>query len=285
MKKRQLFGSLNIINFHQVAEKFDSRFHTKGTFTEFKQFQKLILKINDKYGIVSLSKGVELLKSRSINDNPIFAITFDDGDISLERKVIPFLQSKEIPATEFINTKYLDHQSASWVSMYTFLKSINHYVFEKNDNLLYAFIQIRNTNNRKIYHNYCAILEKAFVQLDKKPSITVDLEWLGTLNKKLFHIGLHGHNHHRYSMLSYNEQKEDIEQNISILEQFENYIPYWALPFGTSIDWNRNTIKIALEKDLLLFFHTNSNNRSWNDIGLDRIPSDGKTLYDIIKGF
>ena len=74
-----------------------------------------------------------------------------------------------------------------------------------------------------------------------------------------------------------------ITANIAILSNFPNYLPYWAIPFGKEHDWNRDTIRLALEKELLLFFHTNEINYSWNGLGLNRIPCDGKNFKSIIS--
>jgi peptidoglycan/xylan/chitin deacetylase (PgdA/CDA1 family) len=100
----------------------------------------------------------------------------------------------------------------------------------------------------------------------------------------LFDFGLHGHEHQRFSMLSREEQEDDIMKNIEVLESFPNYLPYWAIPFGTDRDWNRHTLSLALKKELLVFHHTNGVNFGWNGFSLDRIPSDGRYLQALISG-
>ena len=104
LKKKSLKGGLVILNFHQVADTFNQSYHTNGTFTNFIEFKKLIQKINSQYGIYSLKDGVSLLSSGEIKNDTIFALTFDDGDISLKETAIPFLTKEKIPATFFINT-------------------------------------------------------------------------------------------------------------------------------------------------------------------------------------
>jgi peptidoglycan/xylan/chitin deacetylase (PgdA/CDA1 family) len=124
-----------------------------------------------------------------------------------------------------------------------------------------------------------------FSNLEEKPEFSLSLNDLKEMDSKLFHFGLHGHQHHRYSMLTHDEQKEDIEKNIGVLKSFTNYIPYWAIPFGTNKDWNRDTIKIAIEKELLVFLHTNGINFEWNGLYLNRIPSDGRDFSRLISSF
>jgi len=282
IKTNALKGCLVIINFHQVSDTFTVGIHNKGTWTPTNIFRSTIESIHKKYGFVSLPEGINYLRNNEIGKETLFSLTFDDGDNFLQEKVIPFLTKKRIPATFFINTKYLDNQSTNWARAYSYLLSIDHKIFKEKKNIKNTFLEIRNTNNPIIYNKNRRLLEDCFRQLDEKPKFKLDLEYLKQMDKNLFKFGLHGHEHQRYSMLSYEEQKIDIEKNIEKLSEFENYLPYWALPFGTYKDWNRDTIKIAIEKELLLLFHTNSVNYIWNNLGVDRIPCDSKNFYDII---
>jgi len=282
LNKRYLLGALNIINFHQVADTFDHTYHHRGTFTKFAKFKDFVIKLNSRYGIIPLQEGIKYLQNQKIQNDVLFALTFDDGDISLQEKVIPFLTTEKIPATFFINTAYVNNQSTNWVRAFNYLFSIKHDIFNEKKNVEMSFLEVRNTNNPPIYNKYRIFLENTFRNLECKPEFTLNLEYLKRMDSTLFHFGLHGHEHQRYSMMSYEAQKKDIEKNIEMLNEFTNYVPYWAIPFGTNKDWNRNTIRIALEKELVLLFHTNSVNYIWNSLGVDRIACDGKSFYEII---
>jgi peptidoglycan/xylan/chitin deacetylase (PgdA/CDA1 family) len=280
----KLKGGLVILNFHQVSDTFDHLYHTRGTYTHFDAFKKLIRKINSRHGIFSLKEGVSLLSDGKIKNDIIFAISFDDGDISLKETALAFLSKEKIPATLFLNTAYLDNQSTNWVRAYEYLRASRHPIL--NDEQLPAniFAEIRNTSDPGHYNKYRKILERAFSALEEKPEFTLGADDLKELDPVQFNFGLHGHEHQRFSMLSRQEQEDDISKNIETLEKFPNYLPYWAIPFGTDRDWNRHTMGLALEKELLVFHHTNGVNFGWNGFSLDRIPSDGRHLQALISG-
>lgn len=145
------------------------------------------------------------------------------------------------------------------------------------------FTKLRNTQNKQYYNKINNFCLNAYDKLDKKPQLFLNKRDIEGLNSDLFSIGLHNHEHPRLSMLSYEEQKADIGNNIKILSKYSNYKPYWALPFGTEKDWNRDTIRLAIEKDLILFFHTGGIIKNNNSLGFDRMPCDGGNFKNIIK--
>ena len=280
IKLKALEGCWVIINFHQVSDNFIDGIHNKGTWTPTNVFEDTIENINKKYGFVSLSEGIDLLRNNQIGKKTLFSLTFDDGDISILDKALPFLIKNSIPAALFINSAYLTNDRQNWARAFNYLEQYHPDIIKKQ-NLKNEFLALRNSSNIEAYNTISRKIDSIFGQLNDKPKFTIDFKTLQGLDINLCTIGLHSNEHHRLSMLTYIEQKKDIEINIKILSELPHYKPYWAIPFGIEHDWNRDTIKIAIENDLNLFFHAGGVNRSFNELGLNRIPCDNKTFKDI----
>jgi peptidoglycan/xylan/chitin deacetylase (PgdA/CDA1 family) len=62
----------------------------------------------------------------------------------------------------------------------------------------------------------------------------------------LVEIGAHTHTHKRLSDLTFNEQITEIETSKKILEKVTcNKIMHFAYPFGSKLDFNKNSVKIV----------------------------------------
>lgn len=75
---------------------------------EFKQ--KIIVLRRQGYQFISLTDAYEYLKKDWFRRKKYAVLTFDDGYKSL-KEVLPWLEEQQIPATLFINGKYLDGKS------------------------------------------------------------------------------------------------------------------------------------------------------------------------------
>jgi len=281
IKHKYLEGSWVIINFHQVSDAFIDGIHSRGTWTPTNVFIKTIESINKKHEFVTLTEGIDRLRNNKIGKKTLFSITFDDGDVSILDNALPFLSKNKIPATLFINSAYLNNDKQNWFRAFLYLDKYHPEILKK-ENIKNEINALRNNSDINFYKTVSRKVESAFGQLVDKPKFTLDMQMLKGLDSKLFTIGLHNHKHDRLSLLSYEEQKEDVEKNIEILSKLSHYKPYWALPFGTEKDWNRDTVRVASEKDLYLFFHTGGINKQYNELGLNRIPCDNKRYRDII---
>ncbi len=84
-------------------------------------FLRQMLYIKDHFDVVSLSDAMKYLKNRKTKivetKKPKLVITFDDGYQNNYDVVFPFLCDLNIPATIFVNTKFVDTDQSIWFCM------------------------------------------------------------------------------------------------------------------------------------------------------------------------
>jgi peptidoglycan/xylan/chitin deacetylase (PgdA/CDA1 family) len=270
--------SLTVFNYHQIIKNFDPRFHNRGNVTQDIYFEKQIKTIKKMFHLISLEDGINMLEKGKI-DQRSAAITFDDGDISLKNNALPILEKYNVPATFFINSAYLQSPiKACWFHVYQYILNSGddkkkHLTNEMN----LAAAKLRHTMDSEYYRKEFTKIEDLSYTIEPEDRFFVDEQFLESLDDKLFHIGLHGDNHQRFSMMPYEWQKHDLGNNINILSKYKAYRPIFAVPFGRPHDWNRDTIKVCLENNIHIVF-ANGGINTVRDIGYKRIPADGRNI-------
>ncbi|MDP4266855.1 MAG: polysaccharide deacetylase family protein [Bacteroidota bacterium] len=267
-----------ILNYHQISDNFDPKFHSKGTWLDTAFFKRQLNAIIENFRIVPLIDGIEKIENGELTEN-IASLTFDDGDISI-KNIIPLLKQYNIPATFFINSATFDG-NAGLFHIYQYLNNSPEYRHLLNTDIQSNYPKLRYTKDKKLYNKYRYILDHIYNNINKKEPLFVEKGYLSSLDQNLFHIGLHGHEHQRFSMMNYDEQKINIIKNIEILSEFKSYKPIFALPFGRPDDWDNDTIKICFENDLHLLFANGGINFN-REIGYKRAISVNLTLKDLI---
>jgi len=267
-----------IINFHQITEYFDPQFHLEGTWTNINHFEKLLIELRKKFKIIPLSEGINIVKNNKLNDR-FLSITFDDGDQSI-KNVIPILKKYNIPAAFFINTAYLSNKEYGY-QLLNFLNDKRNIYENKFDSLIDNFKVFRNTLDKEFYIKYRNNFLALRSLIDDKINFVVDESFLTNLDYSLFELGLHGHEHERYGMMSLEWQQNDLRRNIEILSSFKAYKPIFAIPYGKPLDWDDNTIRTAIQFNLDFVFHDSGINFK-KEVGFKRIPADGKNIHQLL---
>lgn len=275
---------LVILNYHQVNPVFDPRAHFPGCWTQLKDFENSLIWLKNNFNMIRLDEGIRQLEESSLV-GPCVAITFDDGDISLEKYVVPVLQRMKIPATFFINTAYIDSKRMSWGYMYS-------YLYHAPDNRLidriplklreYGIRLLRYTQDVGLYNKLREEIENNFDIVNDSFSSSVSMEFLRGLDEQLFIIGLHGHEHQRFSMMSEKWQRGNLLKNMDILSQCSTFKPIFAIPYGKPFDWNRITIRLCLELNLQILAAFGGINVN-RDVYYKRIPADSMNLKTLIR--
>ena len=116
-------------------------------------------------------------------------------------------------------------------------------------------------------------------RLDKR---LVSPEWLSGLDRDLFSIGAHGHEHQRYSMMSPAWQRNDLRENVRRLSAFPAFQPVFAVPFGRAHDWTWETVRIAREEGLEVVMAEGGINLSAGPF-YRRISCDGKVVAPLFR--
>ena len=93
---------------HHVCEQFDAEAMHRCDWMALDEFkQKINALRNQGYQFISLTDAYEYLKKDWFRRKKYAVLTFDDGYKSL-KEVLPWLEEQQLPATLFINGKYLD---------------------------------------------------------------------------------------------------------------------------------------------------------------------------------
>lgn len=96
---------------HHVCEQFDAEAMYPCDWMALDEFKLKINALRNKgYQFISLTDAYEHLKNDWFRRKKYAVLTFDDGYKSLN-EVLPWLEEKQMPATLFINGKYLDGKS------------------------------------------------------------------------------------------------------------------------------------------------------------------------------
>ena len=102
---------IRVFCLHHVCEHFDADAMHACDWMALDEFQQKIIALrNQGYQFISLTKAYHHLKKDYFRRKKYAVLTFDDGYKSL-KEVLPWLKEQKIPATLFINGKYLDGKS------------------------------------------------------------------------------------------------------------------------------------------------------------------------------
>lgn len=234
---------LAVLNWHQVTPSFDPRRHHRYTWTQLGDFEASLDWLAQKFEILPLTEAIDRCRRRAIQ-GPCAALTFDDGDVSIAEYVAPVLVRRQLPATFFINSAYLNQSRSYWFPILAF----------GGDGLpadLRAQAQnLRQTNDAVFYQEVRQRVEQLAATVPDLASRLVSSEWLAGLDARQFTIGAHGHEHQRFSLMTRESQRSNLRENVRCLSQFRAYRPVFAVPFGRPGDWNASTLEVARELGL-----------------------------------
>lgn len=102
---------IRVFCLHHVCEQFDADAMNVGDRMSLDEFKQKINTLQDQgYEFISLTEAYEHLRNDYIRIKKYAVLTFDDGYASL-KEILPWLEEQQIPATLFVNGKYLDGQS------------------------------------------------------------------------------------------------------------------------------------------------------------------------------
>jgi peptidoglycan/xylan/chitin deacetylase (PgdA/CDA1 family) len=209
------------------------------------------------YQPVSFSDLFELLKGTGKADNPVMALSFDDGLREVYDFIAPILLKKGIPAAIFVNTAFADNQGLFFKYKASLiidrLDKVSHpeNIYEIINSRMGTEIISKSAMIRKILnigYERQNILDSIAELLDinfdtflkiRKPYMTI--EQLHDLQTKGFQIGSHSVNHPMYSSLGLDEQLRQTSESIKwITDNFNPGIRCFSFPFiddGVSTDF------------------------------------------------
>jgi peptidoglycan/xylan/chitin deacetylase (PgdA/CDA1 family) len=273
---------LIVFNWHQVTPLFDPLCHHKYTWTQLNDFEAGLDHLTAKFEILPLHDAIYRLNCEDLRGS-CAALTFDDGDISIADYVVPVLRERNLPATFFINSAYLEGHRSYWFPILSYLCAVEN---ATSGTVLPAALkqrahQLRLTDDPIFYGVVRDHVERLASLVPNLGSRLVSAEWLAKLDGDQFAIGAHGHEHQRYSMMTSEWQLNDLRENVRIISQFQGYRPIFAVPFGRSWDWTTQTIRIVREQGLQVVLADGGINLGPYD-AYRRIPSDGRSIRRLV---
>ena len=102
---------IRVFCLHHVSKQFDTESMYPCDWMALREFQYKVTNMQKKgYKFISLTEAYQHLLNDYVRTRKYAVLTFDDGYKSL-LEVLPWLEKQNIPATLFINGKYLDGKS------------------------------------------------------------------------------------------------------------------------------------------------------------------------------
>lgn len=274
---------LAVFNYHQATAIRDPRYHSAETWTCLDFLEQELHWIQSHFVVLPLTEAIARHRSGRLR-GATAALTFDDGDVSVERYVLPLLSRLGLPATLFINSAYLSGKSQYWYRVLTYLA--NSSKAHDRDRLPAEVFargsELRLTRDPDFYQRTREEIEQIGETTEYDDRWCVSEQCLAELDSQQFHIGLHGHEHQRFSMMSVDWQLQSLKRNIDILSRFPAYRPIFALPFGRPIDFGPEIVRIALQNNLDILAADGGLNLH-PEILWKRIPADQTAIKDSLR--
>jgi peptidoglycan/xylan/chitin deacetylase (PgdA/CDA1 family) len=273
---------LIVLNWHQVSPAFDPELHHKYTWTPLAAFETAVDHLSSRFQIVALHEAITRI-SRGHLRGPCAALTFDDGDVTIPEHVVPVLRGRGVPAMFFINTAYLDGQRSYWFPILSYLSGREDIRRRAGvtDELMGQALNLRQTRDPRVYNDVRERVERLAPLVPNLTSRLVSEDWLETLDGDQFAIGAHGHEHQRFSMMPPEWQRKDLSENLRILARFRAFRPIFAVPFGRTGDWNKETIRISQDLGLEIVLADGGMNIAPAEY-YRRNPSDGRAIGQVL---
>lgn len=102
---------IRVFCLHHVCKTFDAESMNKGDWMQIDEFKSKVLALRQSgVKFISLADAYQHICKDWLRCKKYAVLTFDDGYASL-KEILPWLNEQQIPATLFINGKYLDGKS------------------------------------------------------------------------------------------------------------------------------------------------------------------------------
>lgn len=262
--------ALVVFSYHQVSAVFDPARHLAGTWTSLVDFERAVEHLQRSYRLVRLSEGLRLLHEGTLR-GIVVALSFDDGHHSVAEHVIPFLTQRRVPASLFVNSAYVGSRECASEHAWNYWLNAPHASPERRERAAAIDLSLmRRTTSRETYWRLVGQI-CALGPPDVPLGVTRD--FLRGLDGSLFEVGLHGHEHLRFSMLDEALRRRNLEENAAILGTLATYRPVFALPYGRPFDWDKETFGLCLGMGLEVCLADGGVARP-GDLLLRRIPAD-----------
>jgi peptidoglycan/xylan/chitin deacetylase (PgdA/CDA1 family) len=272
---------LTVLTYHRIAEPATNVFYDPVISATPDSFRAQITWLSDHTRILTLEELVDRVEEGSLGREPTVLITFDDGYRDNFEVAVPILAERNVPATFFIPTVFLEKPCLPWWDEVAFVikrTTVRRFTLERSLHRKTPPLKIdvetmpRTTAIMTIIR---ALLdetvddERQFLdQLAARAEVTVDKESLGRSLfmswdqvQRLpglgadFTIGSHSHSHPNLARLEDDSQRQELTESKRILETRGGCeIKAFAYPYGWPGTYTEVTKAIVTEVGYRLAF-------------------------------
>lgn len=237
---------------------------------EFKEELDFLLKY---FKPISLNELNELIQSGKKPKEKLFHLTFDDGLSECYATIAPILKEKNIPATFFINTDFLDNEKL----FYRFKANLLAENFSTNGMLDLSY------GNEKELDDFALTMGVNFDDYLKQSQPYLTSSQVQELINDGFTIGGHSLNHPLYNKISLDEQINQTLNSVNFLVDKFN-LDYKVFSFPFTDDGVGREFYEKINKELDLTFGTAGIKHDYSAKNLQRISmEENKKGIEIIK--
>jgi peptidoglycan/xylan/chitin deacetylase (PgdA/CDA1 family) len=262
-KSSESKAEASVLLYHRVAEDpIDSQLLAVTP----QNFNEQILFIKENYNVIPLYELVENISANTIKENTI-AVTFDDGYLDNLTNALPILEKHKVHATIFVSPGLIGSADEFWWDKLERIifdhKELPSSLSISGDTVNYFWPLSEPGDRIKAFYDLNKICMN-MKRMDRDNFISGLYNWAGVkgegrlshrlLNEtelkrlsasKYIEVGAHTISHSRLSLLSAQEQTDEITQSKTVLEKIiDKKIKLFSYPFGTKNDFNTSTIEI-----------------------------------------
>ncbi|MBL4592270.1 MAG: polysaccharide deacetylase family protein [Flavobacteriales bacterium] len=208
--------------YHIVSD--DNPVHIKNLYQprSIKRFKEDLAFLLENYKSISLKELISLNKEGKTIDENCFHLTFDDGLSEFYTVVAPILKEKNIHATVFLNSNFIDNKEL----FYRFKASILFEELKDEDVLAISY------NNRNLLDDLALKNGIDFNEYLKEKSPYLTSVQIKELIAQGVTFGAHSKSHPLYKELSFEEQIIETKESIeTVVDQFKLAYKVFSFPF------------------------------------------------------
>lgn len=255
-----LRDKLTILMYHSVVR--DSLDLHHSCFISQSSFRNQLGYLRKHFQVLPLSDAVERMRSGAI-DRPTAAITFDDGFQNNYDFAFPILREASLPATIFVTTGLVDSSDTLWFCRLHRALSATTQPSLSYDGSTFdlsgpagksrAAAAIEETLKKFPHPQLLEELRRIILRLGQDPDLPIETDSPFRMLSRaaiaemaasgLVEFGAHSHNHAILSLLSPQEQRNEVEQSMMAVRELTGRpCELFAYPNGRKQDYDAETI-------------------------------------------
>ena len=198
-----------------------------------KQFKEDLDFFLENYTPITLEEVIQYNKGEITLTKPSFHITFDDGLANFYHVIAPILKEKNIPATVFLNTDFVDNKELfyRYKASLLLLKIGKTDLINTNTGDVHDLLK-KSYKDRYLLDDLAEEIDfdiKQFLK-EEKPYLTI--EQIKTLQSQGFTFGAHSTNHPLYKDLSLQQQIQQTKESLQwVARNLQQKHAVFSFPF------------------------------------------------------